>query len=59
MALTYYMLTKKLKSLESVINKELAKICERVLANKLTLNLKKTNCHFSTLSENDLLSSKL
>ena len=34
---------KNLKSLETIVNKELVEVCEWLNSNKLTLNLRKTN----------------
>ncbi len=41
---------KNFKSLETIVNKELVEVCEWLNSNKLTLNLRKTNCYFSTSS---------
>ena len=40
---TNIMLTKNLKSLEEVVSQELCKLCDWLMANKLTLNKEKTN----------------
>ena len=43
MILTLYTLIKNLKSLETIVNCELSKVVGWLIANKLSLNIKKTN----------------
>ena len=46
---------KNLKSIELTVNIELQKLYDWLTANKLTLNAKKSNCHFSALSKKKYL----
>ena len=39
-----------LNKLEVVVNEELLKLCEWLNSNKLSLNVSKSNCYFSSLS---------
>lgn len=42
---------KNLRSLEVTLNNELTSVCNWLMANKLSLNTKKSHCNFSALSE--------